>query len=97
MYTSASDFISTFHLDVDESFIDGFTYNNIVSRCYCSILAVFKDSMIRGSIASLNPKQRQVFEIIHKWSRDNVKNPCTKILTKVKLFHIFPTKGRGIG
>lgn len=78
------------NLDIHESFIDGFTYNNIESRCYSSILSVFQDTMISGSIGSLNPKQRSVFEIIHKWSRDSVRSLYTKILIKVKPFLIFP-------
>ena len=40
----------------------------------CSTHPVFQDSLINETIRSLNVKQRQVFDVIHKWARDYVKN-----------------------
>ena len=58
----------------DESFIDEeFTYD-IGSVNNSSPLPVFQNSIIRGNSRSLNEKERQVFERIHKWSRNYFKN-----------------------
>ena len=62
-----------------------------------STLLVFQDSIIRENVCSLNPKQRQDFEVIHKWSRDYVKNLSSKVMKKVKPFHIFLTGAGGVG
>ena len=40
-------------------------------------------------------KQREVFDLIHKWSRDYIKSLRCKVIKKVKLFHIFITGGAG--
>ena len=65
--------------------------------CNHSILLVFQDSIIKENVCSLNPKQRQDFEVIHKWSRDYVKNLSSKVMKKVKPFHIFLTGAGGVG
>ena len=60
--------------DIDESIRDDLTYTNIGFGRNCSTLPVFQNSIISGNICSLNPKQSQIFEIMHKWSRDYVKD-----------------------
>ena len=35
---------------------------------------IFADNVINENIRSLNEKQRQVFDSVHKWSKDYVKN-----------------------
>ena len=71
-------------------------YADIGFGCNRSTLPVFQDSIISENICTLNPKQRQVFEIIHKWSRDYGKNLSSKVMKKVKPFHIFLTGGGGV-
>ena len=85
------------NLDIDESFRDDMIYIDIGFGCNRSTLPVFQDSIISENIRSLNLKQRQVFEVIHKWSRDYVKNLSSKVMKKVKPFHIFLTGGGGVG
>ena len=84
------------NLDIDESFRDEMIYADIGFGCNRSTLPVFQDSIISENICTLNPKQRQVFEIIHKWSRDYGKNLSSKVMKKVKPFHIFLTGGGGV-
>ena len=45
---------------------------------------------------SLNMKQREVFDFIHKGSRDYIKSLRCKVIKKVKSFHIFITGGAGV-
>ena len=84
-------------MDIDESFRDDMIYIDIGFGCNGSTLPVFQDSIISENIRSLNLKQRQVFEVIHKWSRDYVTNFSSKVMKKVKPFHIFLTGGGGVG
>ena len=42
-------------------------------------------------------KQKEVFNSIHKWSRDYIKSLRCKVIRKVKSFHIFITGGAGVG
>ena len=46
---------------------------------------------------SLNMKQREVFDFIHKGSRDYIKSLRCKVIKKVKSSHIFITGGAGVG
>ena len=84
-------------MDIDESFRDDITYTDIRYGFNRTTLPVFQDSILRENICSLNNKQRQVFEIIHKWSTDYIKNLSSKVMKKVKPFHIFLTGGGGVG
>ena len=62
-----------------------------------STLPLYQDSVISENIRSLNAKQRQLFEVIHKWSRDYMKNLSSKTIKNIKPFHIFLTGGAGVG
>ena len=57
---------------------------------------VFQDSLINEIIQSLNVKQRQVFDVIHKWARDYMKNLPSKHMKYIKPVHIFLTGGAGL-
>ena len=63
----------------------------------CSTHPVFQDSLINKIIQSLDVKQRQVFDVIHKWARDYVKNLPSKHMKYTKPIHIFLTGGAGVG
>ena len=84
------------NLKIDESFRDDVTYTGTGFGCNCYTVLVFQDS-IGENISSLNPKQRQVFEIIHQWSKDYIKNLSRKVMKKVEPFHIFLTGDDGVG
>ena len=60
-----------------------------------STLPLYQGSVISENIHSLNAKQRQLFEVIHKWSRDYTKNLSRKTVKNIKPFHIFLTGGAG--
>ena len=55
------------------------------------------DNVINENIRSLNMKQKEVFNFIHKWSRDYIKSLRCKVIKKVKSFHIFITGRAGVG
>ena len=46
---------------------------------------------------TLNMKKREVFNFIHKWSRDYIKSLSCKVIKKVTSFHIFITGGVRVG
>ena len=58
-------------------------------------LPAIPDNIINENIKYLSMKQREVFDLIHKWSRDYIKSLRCKVIKKVKLFHIFITGGAG--
>ena len=66
--------------------------NNLMSNK----LPAIPDNIINENIRSLNMKQREVFNFIHKWSRDYIKSLRCKVIKKVKSFHIFITGGAGV-
>ena len=76
---------------------DELTCNFLESRFSCSTHLVLQDSLINENIRSFNVKQRQVFDVIHKWARDYVKNLSSKHVKYIKPFHIFLTGGAGVG
>ena len=51
--------------------------------------------MINEQIRSLNKEQRKVFDVLHKWSKDFIKNLGSKRLQTINTFHIFITGGGG--
>ena len=53
--------------------------------------------MINKHVRSLNEEQRKVFHVLHKWSKDFVKNLGSKRPQTINLFHIFITGGGGVG
>ncbi|XP_066910247.1 uncharacterized protein [Clytia hemisphaerica] len=55
------------------------------------------DNEINTRIRSLNPQQREIFDVIHKWGRNFVKNLSSKDPKIVEPFHIFLTGGGGVG
>ena len=58
---------------------------------------LYQDFIVSENICSLNAKQRPLFEIIHKWSRDYMKNLSSKTIKINKPFHIFLTGGAEVG
>ena len=82
----------------NEEFLDDeLTCNFPESGFSCSTHPVFQDSLINENIRSLNVKQRQVFDVIHKWARNYVKNLSSKHVKCINPFHIFLTGGAGVG
>ena len=67
--------------------------NNLMSNKLPATL----DNIINENIRSLNMKQGEFFNYIHKWSRDYIKSLRCKVIKKVKLFHIFITGSAGVG
>ena len=55
------------------------------------------DNVINKNIRSLNMQQREIFNFVHKWSRDFIKSLGCKIHQNVKLFYVFITGGAGVG
>ena len=67
--------------------------NNLMSN---NMIPAIPNNIINEN-RSLNIKQREVFNFIHKWSRDYIKSLRCKVIKKVKSFHIFITGGAGVG
>ena len=66
--------------------------NNLMSN---NMIPAIPNNIINEN-RSLNIKQREVFNFIHKWSRDYIKSLRCKVIKKVKSFHIFITGGAGV-
>ena len=62
----------------------------------CNKLPAISDNIINENIRSLNMKQREVFNFLHKWSRDHIKSLRCKVIKKVKSLLIFITDGAGV-
>ena len=60
-------------------------------------LLAISDNIIKEKIRSLNMNQREVFNFIHKWSKDYFKSLRCKVIKKLKSCHIFITGGAGVG
>ena len=54
------------------------------------------DDDINDRIISLNTKQIYIFDYVHKWARDYVKNQSCKVSKQVKPIRLFITGGAGI-
>ena len=52
--------------------------NNLMSNK----LPAIPDNIIKGNIRSLNMKQREIFNFIHKWSRDYIRSFRCKVIKK---------------
>ena len=62
-----------------------------------SVITVHQGHEINSSIRSINKDQREVFDVVHKWSRDYIKQRFFKQPEEVKPFYIFLTGGTGAG
>ena len=72
-------------INSDESFVDDdMIHADIGLSRYGSTLPLYQDSVISENICSLNAKQRKLFEVIHKWSRDYMKNLSSKTIKNIK-------------
>ena len=55
------------------------------------------DSDVNSNICSLNRDQRNVFDVVHRWARNDVKSRSSKIQHEVEPVHLFITVGGGCG
>ena len=63
------------NLNNDETIVDDdLIHRNIGLGGNGYTIPLYQDSVISENIHSLNAKQRQLFEVIHKWSKDYLKN-----------------------
>ena len=85
------------NLQNEEFLHDELTCNFPESGFSCSTQPVFQDSLINENIRSLNAKQWRVFDVIHKWARDYVKDLSSKNVKYIKPIHIFLTGGAEVG
>ena len=86
------------NLNNDEWFVDDdMIHPNIGLACNSSTLPLYQDSVISENIHFLNAKQRQLFQVIHKWSRGYMKNLSIKTIKNIKPLYIFLTGGAGFG
>ena len=83
--------------DIDDSereafeTMDAHTADVVNNNLMPNKLPSIPDNAINENIRSLNMKQKEVFNFIHKWSRDYIKSLPCKVIKKVKPFHIFIT------
>ena len=85
------------NLQNEEFLHDELTCNFPESGFSCSTQPVLQDSLINENIRSLNAKQWRVFDVIHKWARDYVKNLSSKHVKYIKPIHIFLTGRAEVG
>ena len=57
----------------------------------------FTDDVTNEHVRSLNDKKRKVFDVLHKQSRDRIKNLRLKTIQILNPFHLFITGGGGVG
>ena len=74
------------NLNNDESFVDDKIHADIGLGCSGSTLPLFQDSVIGENICSLNAKQRQLFKVTNKWSRDYMKDLSCKTIKNCVIF-----------
>ena len=55
------------------------------------------DDEIAANIRSLNKKQRMVFDVLHQWARNYVKNVSSKKNLQINPVHIFLSGSGGTG
>ena len=58
---------------------------------------VIRDNDLNLRIQSLNKKQRDTFELVHKWARESVKKKSSKCPIKIYPLHLFITGKGGCG
>ena len=63
----------------------------------CKISTFFEDLSFLNPRSHLNAKQRRLFEVIQKQSRDYMKNLSSKSIKNIKTFYIFLTGGAEVG
>ena len=68
-----------------------------ISTTSTEVATVLPDDVINQIIRSLNLKQRQMFNKVHKWARDYIKNLSCKTTKELLPFHIFLTGDGGAG
>ena len=82
----------------DDLFVDdGMTHTDTRLGGNGYSVPLYQDFIVSENICSLNAKQQPLFEIIHKWSRDYMKNLSSKTIKINKPFHIFLTGGAEVG
>ena len=57
---------------------------------------VHQDNEINKTIRSLNKEYREIWDIVHKWSKDYIKHKSYKEPKEVKPFCKFLTGGAGV-
>ena len=60
------------------------------------LTVVLDDNVINKNIRSLNMQQREIFNLVHKWSRDFIKSLGCKMHQNVKPLYIFITGEAGL-
>ena len=60
-------------------------------------ISILNDNEINAKIRSLNFKQRQIFDIIHGWAKDFMKNLSSKAPKTILPFNLFLTGSGGCG
>ena len=78
-----------------------FDLNNTNNEGPNSVISIestlLPDIELDARIRNLNSQQRKVFDVIHKWARDYVKNLSCKSPKVIEPFHIFLSGGGGVG
>ena len=58
---------------------------------------IYQDSIIYSNIRNLNQKQREVFDIVHKWAGDHIKYLSSSVKREVPPFYMLISSGVGVG
>ena len=89
----------TFTLSHNEDETETEDSENISKKLYSASLMpeIPPDNEIAGSIRSLDEKQRMVFNVVHKWSRNFIKSLSTKRCFTVDPIRIFLSGSGGTG
>ena len=58
---------------------------------------IYQDSIVNSNVWSLNQKQCEAFDIVHKWARDQLKYLSSAVKKQVPPFYLLISGRAGVG
>ena len=76
---------------------DNNNYETFCGTQVTSLTPLISDEALGEKIRSLNKLQREIFDFVNKWARDQIKSKNCKALEKPQPIHLFITGSAGTG
>ena len=84
--------------DLEETVVDfEIETQQVRASITTSAISIMSDDEINSLIRSLNPKQRQVFNVLTSWSRKTIMNYSSENAADIEPLQLFITGGAGTG
>ena len=85
-------------IDFEETVVDfKIETQQVRASITTSAISIISDDEINSLIRSLNPKQRQVFNVLNFWSRKTIMNYSSENAANIEPLQLFITGGAGTG